>query len=254
MERWHEELVAGRAESAWDLFLADYRRLLFAAIRHYTRDPDDVMDVFAHVCEQLRRDDLSRLRRYTGSATTARFSTWLVAVVHNLTVDWFRRHHGRRRRAVPAGLSPLQQQIYEHVFIRGDSHEACYQRLRLSYGEPLSSHEFSVALTTTYRLVQETGGEHGALSRAAPDLPIARTPEDHSLQAAAAEELAALLDELDPADRLAIQLFVIDELGAAEVARIVGWPNAKMVYNRVSRALAALRKELGRREIRRSDL
>src|SRR6266705_1720985 len=40
-----------------------YRRLLFGAIRHYTAEPDDVMDVFAHVCAAFRENDFARLRR-----------------------------------------------------------------------------------------------------------------------------------------------------------------------------------------------
>ena len=44
------ELQRGRSDAAWDLLLDRYRRLIFAAIRHYAQDYDDVMDVFARVC------------------------------------------------------------------------------------------------------------------------------------------------------------------------------------------------------------
>src|SRR5439155_19885124 len=54
MELWVAELQGGRPEAAWDLFLNRYRRLIFAAIRHYAEDYDDVMDVFARVCEAMR--------------------------------------------------------------------------------------------------------------------------------------------------------------------------------------------------------
>ncbi len=98
MEHWVAELQGGRPEAAWDLFLDRYRRLIFAAIRHYAQDYDDVMDVFARVCEALREDDLRRLRVYTDQPEhRARFSTWLVTVVRHLTVDWFRQRDGRRR-------------------------------------------------------------------------------------------------------------------------------------------------------------
>jgi DNA-directed RNA polymerase specialized sigma24 family protein len=58
--------------------------------------------------------------------------------------------------------------------------------------------------------------------------------------------LAEALESLPHDDRLAVQLFVVDELPAADVARIVGLPNAKAVYNRVYRALAELRLHLQR--------
>jgi len=48
------------------------------------------MDVFARVCEALRENDFNRLRRCAARVDPGRpFSTWLVAVVHNLTIDWF---------------------------------------------------------------------------------------------------------------------------------------------------------------------
>jgi DNA-directed RNA polymerase specialized sigma24 family protein len=58
-----------------------------------------------------------------------------------------------------------------------------------------------------------------------------------------------------PADvRLAVQLFVVDELKAADVATMVGWPNAKAVYNRVTRALTAMRGALEAEGVHHGDL
>src|SRR5437763_1312659 len=109
MEDWVVELQGGRPDAAWDRFLERYRRLIFAAIRHYAQDYDDVMDVFARVCEALREDDLARLRCYAEQPVhTARFSTWLVTVVRHLTIDWFRHRDGRRRlSALAERLPPL---------------------------------------------------------------------------------------------------------------------------------------------------
>ena len=50
-----------------------------------------------------------------------------------------------------------------------------------------------------------------------------------------APRLDALLGDLPADERLAVRLFVVEDLPAAEVARVVGWPNAKAVYNRVRR-------------------
>ena len=100
MEPWLSKLHEGDVEGAWDCFIERYRRLIFATIRHYAEDYDDVMDIFAWVCESLRQDDLARLRRYPHpqqKTHRARFSTWLVAVVRNQTIDWFRHRKGRQR-------------------------------------------------------------------------------------------------------------------------------------------------------------
>src|SRR5213592_4837372 len=107
MEDWMAQLQQAGPEAAWDLFLDRYRRLIFAAIRHYAQDYDDVMDVFARVCEALREDDLRKLRAYAAQPDhRARCSTWLVTVVRHLTVDWFRHRDGRRHVSIIAEQWP----------------------------------------------------------------------------------------------------------------------------------------------------
>src|SRR5438034_6655193 len=107
VDDWVAELRAGRPDPAWDRFLDRYRRLIFSAIRHYAEDYDDVMDVFAQVCEALRADDLRRLRSYVYQRDhRCRFSTWRVTVVRHLTIDWFRHHASRGRLSRVAGPLP----------------------------------------------------------------------------------------------------------------------------------------------------
>src|SRR6478672_8223684 len=116
-ESWLADLRAGDTDRAWDLFIGEYRALIFATIRHYTHDHDEVMDVFAEVCSGLRRDSLARLQKYWDRPThTARFSSWLVTVVRHQVIDWMRQHIVRRRARFPASLSPLQQHIVDFVF------------------------------------------------------------------------------------------------------------------------------------------
>ena len=115
-ESWLAVLRDGDGEAAWDVFLDGHRRLMLATVRHYVRDYDDVMDVFARVCEGLRADRFARLRRYADKppdSHTARFSTWLVAVLRNLIMDWFRVRDGRKQlsnaaRALPPFKPPLR--------------------------------------------------------------------------------------------------------------------------------------------------
>lgn len=131
-EPWIAPLEAGDPEAAWDLFIERYRRLIFGAIRHYTSEPDDVMDVFA------------RLRRCAAQADPSRpLSTWLVAVVHNLTIDWFRHRDGRPRlAAIAATLPRLQQRIFEYVFVQQRSHVEAYELLCSRDGASLSFGDF----------------------------------------------------------------------------------------------------------------
>ena len=118
---WIAKLTADDVDGAWDLFVEQYRRLIFATIRHFTSEHDEVMDLFAHVCQALREDRMARVRSFLAQAThRARFTTWLVVVIRHQVIDWYRRRDGRPHlsRAV-AALPPLQQRIFEYVFLDG---------------------------------------------------------------------------------------------------------------------------------------
>jgi len=248
MDDWMTELRRGNPDPAWDLFLARYRRLVFAAIRHYAQDYDDVMDVFARVCEALRDDNLRRLRSYLAEEDhRATFSTWLVAVVRNLTIDWLRHRDGRHRlSAVAERLPPLQRCIFNHVFLERRSHIETYELLRTGAAPTLTFRQYLSELRETYAAV--TNGRRGRLlaELGAPQ------PSEQDVEAAAsepvvhedAERLENAMRTLSPEDRVAVQLYVVEEMPAADVARVVGLPNAKAVYNRVYRALAVLRERL----------
>lgn len=257
VEPWVGKLEAGDADGAWDVLVERYRRLIIAAIRHYTTDPDDVMDVFACVCEALRENDLRRLRQYAAEPDhRAQFSTWLVSVVRNQTIDWFRHRDGRRRLdATAAALPLLQQLIFRYVFLDGHSHVEAYELIRTKHSSDLKFRAFLVELSAAYRAVSGRRGtttlrelgrtplEAATLSEDPPDTPDnARAILEHALAG------------LDPAQRLAVQLYVIDELPAAEIARIVGMPSATAVYKRVYRALEEVRARLERAGIHREDL
>ena len=256
MESWIAPLEAGNPEAAWDLFIDRYRRLIFGAIHRYTGEPDDVMDVFARVCEVLRENDFARLRRCAARVDPSRpFSTWLVAVVHNLTIDWFRHRDGRPRLStIAAALPPLQQRIFVYVFVDERSHVEAYELLRSCDGASLSFREFLKELSATYAAA--TAGRHGRLAAelAIPPPSSADPPTDPAVAAEQQALLARALKALPPDDRLAVQLYVVDEMPAEQVARALGYPSAKTVYNHVYRALAAIRVCLEQVGIRGGDL
>ena len=254
MDDWVAELRQGRPEASWDLFLDRYRRLIFAAIRHYAQDYDDVMDVFARVCEALREDDLRRLRSYVDQPEhRARFSTWLVTVVRHLTIDWFRHRDGRRRLSVVAdGLPALQRAIFEHVFLERRSHVEAFELLRARDAPSLTFGEFLVQLRATYRAVSDGRRGHVLRELAGPP-PVETETPSAPIDAHVGEALQDALSSLDPADRVAVELYLVEELPAETVAKMLGLVNSKAVYNRVYRALAVLRAQLERAGVRGVD-
>ena len=260
MEPWLAELNAGRPSAAWDAFVERYRRLILAAIRRLVHDHDDAMDVFSSVCAALNANDLARLRQFVNRpAHTARFSTWLVVVVRNLTIDWLRERDGRRRSTVPPDLSEIQREIYSAVFLDGRSHREAYEIIASRAEADIGFSSFLREVRETYRL---TGGR--ATSSRRLDINVGPVPDDLGAQsedpargverADAARHIASGLDSLAPDVRLAIQLLVVERVTAADIARVLDWPNAKTVYNRVYRALDSVRKALEHSGIRREDL
>lgn len=248
-------LSTGDVQAAWDRFIETYRPLVLATIRHVISDHEAVMEAFAHVCASLAADDLARLRAFERRQVhTAKFSSWLVVVVRNQTIDWVRKQQGRRRVRMPNGLNDVEREIFQLVFVHDDSHREAYERMHSGSHPDLSFSQFLKALRRVYhvrgaRATNPLSYEGSAGGSLIDDAPLI----DQILEA---DELKASITEalglLQPEDRLAVQLFVIDEMRAAEVARLLGWPNAKSVYNRVYRVLGVLRERLGSAGIRSS--
>ena len=261
MDEWVSELQRDRFDAAWDLFLDRYRRLIFAAIRHYAQDYDDVMDVFARACEALRADGLGRLRSWVEQPEhRARFSTWLVTVVRHLTVDWFRHRDGRRRlSAVAEGLPPLRRRIFELVFLDQRSHIEAYELIHAGEAASLTFREFLSELRATYRAVS-TGRRGQVLRDLAPavdaveNLPADPTGPSETGAVEQSQLMERALNVLGPDDRLIVELYVLEELPAETVALVLGLANAKAVYNRAYRVLALVREQLERAGVRREDL
>lgn len=256
-EPWMSELDSGRAQAAWDAFIERYRRLIFASIRHYAADHDDVMDIFACVCEALRRDDLRRLRAYRAQGEhRARFSTWLVTVVRHLAVDWFRARDGRRRvTSLADALPPLERRIFELVFVDGYSHVEAFERLRAGSATDLTFRAYQAALRSVYgTMTTQPRGLMlpGHARRPADQFDDREVVPDDVIDRSAILERA--FADLKPEDRLAVELYVIEELPAADVARVLGLAGAKSVYNKVYRALDSLRARLRALGLERNDL
>jgi RNA polymerase sigma factor (sigma-70 family) len=83
-------------DEAWTVFVQGNSKLILYVARSLGGDHDDVMDRYAFVLAQLRRDDFHRLRAY-GNDGRGKFTTWLVVVVRRLCLDHRREKYGRVR-------------------------------------------------------------------------------------------------------------------------------------------------------------
>jgi len=249
------DLAEGRGQAAWDHVADRYSRLMIATIRRVVHDYDDVMDAYASVCQALCADDFARLRRYADSPERARFSTWLVAVVRNLTIDWRRQRDGRHRREAPSELSELTREIYSAIFLEGRSHVEAYELIAARRGVSLTFRTFLDALRDAYRNSPRASGGASEARKPPSELPSdLAAPVTSGGDTDAARLLGEALASLTTAQRVALQLFVVEGMAAADVASVVGWANAKAVYNNVYRTLEALRARFDRLGLRLEDL
>jgi RNA polymerase sigma factor (sigma-70 family) len=99
--------AAASQDQAWDTFIQAFSRLLISTSRTFGGDQDAVMDRYAYVLEELRRDDFKRLRGYAADGRS-RFTTWLVVVARRLCLDYRRQCYGRPR-SEPDGVTAVER-------------------------------------------------------------------------------------------------------------------------------------------------
>lgn len=252
---WHDQLERGDTDGAWSAFDQAYGRLILSVIRRLVSEPDHVEEVLAHVQAGLSADGLARLRRFSlDDPSGAALPSWLVVVVRRLVIDWLRQEHGRRRSEVPGDLDEWRRAMFI---------ARCLERLTAAETfELLRDRSGGLAFPAFLRELRALARSHPCPELRPARLAMVALPAEEptapSVDAAEASDqsrrLHAMLTEQPHDMRLAIQLFVIDELPASEVARIVGWPNPKAVYNRVGRALRQMRDTLQAEGIGSGDL
>ena len=177
-----------------------------------------------------------------------------MVVVRHLAIDWFRHRDGRRRLTTATlALPPLERRIFELVFLDRQGHVEAYEIIRTGEAPTLGFREYLAALRATYRSVGS--GRYPGLAREVPlPPPEDADPPDEEEAGHRREHLEMVLKTLSPEDRTALRLYVVEGMAADAVARVLGLPNTKAVYNRVYRILAALRSRLEQAGLRRDDL
>jgi RNA polymerase sigma factor (sigma-70 family) len=109
-------------DAAWRAFVGDYTRLLLHVARSVTTNHDDAMDAYAFVIEQLRADDLRRLREFAADPRS-KLSTWLVVVARRLCLDLYRRRYGRVRGADSRPQRAVRRRLQDLVAENVDVHD-----------------------------------------------------------------------------------------------------------------------------------
>lgn len=200
----YDTIEPRRQELAWESFIASYSELVLRVARHLGGSQDAIMDRYAYVLGELRRDDFHRLRAYR-PREAGRFDFWLTTVVRRLCLDHYRHQYGRAGLAKSAG---------------GGSSEKRQKRRRLA---DLLAADVQVS-------------DLPASIDTGPEAALALAERGRALEAA--------LARINPDDRLLLKLEYEEELGAREIAGIMHLPTVFHVYRRRNAILLGLRRAL----------
>jgi RNA polymerase sigma factor (sigma-70 family) len=255
-----DQLSSGRADLAWAKFLKRYSVLIMQVARQFADDAERSSDCFLFACEGISDDGFRRLRSFRPGGT-ARFETWLKAVVANLCIDWRRKQHGRVRPFVAvSGLPPLEQEIYRHIYLRGMTRADCQRALANKY-PGVTLEQVSEANARIFnRLSSRQRWQIVNRSRGSISLDDAMASDDESAgfqpedPAPGPEQLAGewmsrdfiqeALRRLAPRQRLLLRLRYEQDLTLDEVARLMGLADPYRANREIQAAVAELARHL----------
>lgn len=206
-------------QQAWDAFLAEHSRLLLYVARSYGGGYDAAMDRYAHLLDQLSRDDFRRLRAFAEDGRSS-FTSWLVVVAQRICLDQHRQRYGRSRAPAGPGEPPAADRTR-------DEERAGRRRLVDLVAEAVDPDVLPGASVTPDRLIErdEISGE-----------------------------LEAALAALAPREQALLRLRFDDDVPMPEIARLMGFPTRFHAYRCLKNALAELRATLARRGVSDAEL
>lgn len=245
----------------WEGFLRDYSGFILGCLRRLTVDPDERMDMYAHVCARLRADDCRRLRNFrgTGAGGACKFTTWLATVTLNLGREWIRGHRGRRRlyRAIER-LSARHALVFRHRYWQGFTASQILELVRpLGYAQTIDDverliSEIESSLDGGHRwrmLARRSSGN--VADRGQDDRSDRCSAVDQAITSEAAVDRTYVLDRLRAAiaqlpceTRAVLELRYREGLTARAVARRLKIRPYKRVYEIQTRGLRAVRADL----------
>jgi RNA polymerase primary sigma factor len=260
------KLLALNADNGWRAFEAffsdDMRRIILRNLPGKDHQQNR-KDAYQSVCEALLKNDLQRLRAYSGRGSPSGF---ILHIIENLVIDYVRTIMPRRR--LPAAiqrLSTLDQSVFRLLYWERLAPDPPVVLARLPRAEaPFSATVVAesiarvrAALPPGYfaeghgmgQTIDISAAEEGLLAGGAEDFAVP-TPEDKLLERQAAglleQALAALqqaLPRLDATERLYLQ-FALSGQPAREIARLIGLP-VETVHKLAQKVKKQLREEIG---------
>jgi RNA polymerase primary sigma factor len=256
-------LDADRGWRAFEAFFCDDMRRMILRLLPGSDHDQDREDAYQSVCEALLKNDMQRLRAYSGRGSPSGF---ILHVIENLIIDHVRTIKPRRR--LPAAiqrLPELDQAVFRLVYWQRLAPEPAVLCGRLPSSDPPHA---AIAVAAAIARVRAAlpGGYHAEargqgraidlsaadevmLAGGAEDFAVP-TPEDAlaagQADGALEQALAALaraLPRLDGTERLYLE-FALSGRPAREIAPLLGLP-VEQVHKLAHKVKRRLREEIG---------
>lgn len=252
-----EQLGTASAGAAWAAFLEHYTPLIAGVVRQYLRDEQSLHDCYLYVCEKLIDNDFRRLRAWR-QREGLQFTSWLRAVVANLSVDWYRGVQGRQRPfSSIANLPAPDRLVYTHRFELGERLHECHEAVAVAYPHLT---ELDVAAIIRRINCLLTPQQHWGLANwqrqtvtledaeswheAALTTDAQTTPEECAAADQQRLRLGAAMRHLTEREQLLLKLRYQQGLSLREVARLAGYDELQQVRYQIKLALKQLRAQL----------
>lgn len=260
-------LLALDADRGWRAFEAffsdDMRRIILRMLPGHDHQQNRE-DAYQSVCEALLKNDMQRLRAYSGRGSPSGF---ILHVIENLVIDYVRTIVPRRR--LPAAvqrLAELDQAVFRLLYWDRLAPDVSVLLPRVAGGDPSLTAaavadailRVRAALPAGYRTegagqsIDISAADEAALAGGAEDFAVP-TPEDKLVEGQAAglleHALVALqqaMPRLEAAERLYLQLALAGH-PARDIARLIGQP-AETVHKLAQKVKRRLREEIGDEE------
>lgn len=247
-------------EAAYLELLERYTPVLLRMIRTFMRDVDEVMEVYAGICERLCANHYQALRRFRSDGELI---PWLSVVVANACRDRFRK---TRAQSVPqsvlAQLDEREKLVFKYHYQEHLPHEDIAEIISRRHRVPYTALEVVRAIAKINDLLstRKRWSLLAALSANRPSLSLDEMEEtgfqlsveddfdafDETMQhRALVDRLNEALSHLDASDQLLLLLRFEHNRSAPQIASIMGYDNHKYVYTRLRTIVGRLRKAMG---------
>ncbi len=247
-------------ETAYLELLERYTSVLLRMIRCFMKDEDEVMEVYAGVCERLCANHYQALRRFQSAGE---LTPWLSVVVANACRDRFRKN---RALSVPQSvitqLTEREKLVFKYHYQEHLPHEDIAEIISRRHRVPVTALEIVRAIAKINDLlsIRKRWLLLAALSANRPNLSIDEMRESGNQLSVEddfdafdetmhhrerVERLNDALTQLDTEDQLLLLLRFEHNRSAPQIAKIMGFNKNKYVYTRLRTIAKRMRRLMG---------